>query len=208
MDSYLKKDPLTKTMTKIKYRNNQDNHYKEDNLQPALQKSLMPETNHHESDRPRINDEIKCYNVRVIDNNGNNIGVITPREALQRAKQLGLDLVEVSPSAKPPVCKIMDFGKFLFEKRKKQKESFQKAPETHEIRLTPCIGVHDIEIKAKKALEFLTEGSKVILQFKLRGRETKHPELIKEVINKFYDFVKEKAVLESKGGSYTLVPKI
>lgn len=160
-----------------------------------------------EEDRPRINEEIRSYKVRVIDSTGANIGVITNRDALLKAREVGLDLVEVSPQVVPPVCRIMDFGKYMFEQKKKRKDNDHKSPETKEIRLTPSIGQGDLEIKAKKALEFLAEGSKVVLNFKLRGRENSKTEFVKDVVKRFYMIVETKSTLESKGGVHILTPK-
>jgi translation initiation factor IF-3 len=161
-----------------------------------------------EEERPRINEEIRTFKIRVIDHNGNNLGVINNRDALYKAREAGFDLVEVSPQATPPVCKIMDFGKYMFELKKKRKDNEHKSPETKEIRLTPAIGQGDLEIKARKALEFLEEGSKVILSFKLRGREASKTEFVKDVVARFYAIVETKSTLESKGGVHILTPKV
>lgn len=159
-------------------------------------------------DRPRANEEIiKTYKIRVIDHNGNNLGVITSREALYKAKEVALDLVEVSPNTTPPVCKIMDLGKYIFDKKKKDKGNEHRAPETHEIRLSPSIGQNDLEVKARKAEEFLKEGSKVIIQFKLHGREAKKTNLIDDVVKKFHSLLNTISNLENAGGVYILVPK-
>jgi translation initiation factor IF-3 len=200
-------------MTKINYHDhNKQDHIHGENLLPAMQpqkSQIMKDLNANREiqDRPRINNEIRVYKVRLIDSKGDNVGVVDIRDALYKAREAGLDLVEVVPTSQPPVCKIMDLGKWLFEKKKKAKENTHKAPETHEIRLTPVINIHDIEIKSKKAIEFLSEGSKVILHFKVKGREAKHKELIVAVAQKFFEFVKEKATLEEKGGVYILSPK-
>lgn len=157
--------------------------------------------------RPRINHEIKVYKVRLIDQNGNNVGIVDTRDALNRARDAVLDLVEVSPTTNPPVCKIMDFRKYIFEQKKKMKENTHKAPETHEIRLTPNIDQHDIEVKARKATEFLEDGSKVILVFKVKGREAKQTEFINDVVKRFYALVDKLATLENKGEVFILHPR-
>ena len=160
-----------------------------------------------DEDRPRINDEIRAYNVRLIDSTGNNLGVVRVKDALFKAREVGLDLVEVSPQVVPPVCRILDFGKYMFELKKRRKDNEHKAPETKEIRLSPGIGQADLEIKARKAQEFLEDGSKVILQFKLRGRELSKMDLVNEVVNRFHKLVESISTLESKGGCFTLIPK-
>lgn len=160
-----------------------------------------------DEDRPVCNEEIKAWKVRLIDQNGVNIGVVDTRDALFKAREVSLDLVEVSPEAKPPVCKIMDVGKFIFEKKKKQKENMNRGPEPHEIRLTPSIGQHDLEIKARKAIEFLEEGSIVTIQVKVRGREKSHPELIRDVALRFGKLVAEKGNMENKGDVWVITPK-
>jgi translation initiation factor IF-3 len=158
-------------------------------------------------DRPRVNNEIRAYKVRLIDQTGTNVGVVPVQDALFKAREAALDLVEVSPDANPPVCKIMNLGKYLFEQKKKQKDNFHKAPEPRELRLSTGIGQSDLEIKAKKALEFLEEGSKVTLTFKLKGRELKKMDLVEEVVKRLYTIVEAKSTLESKGGTFVLIPK-
>jgi translation initiation factor IF-3 len=160
-----------------------------------------------DQDRPRINNEIRAYKVRLIDQTGTNLGVVRIEDALFKAREVSLDLVEVSPDGNPPVCKIMDLGKYLFEQKKKQKENYHKPPEPREIRLSTGIGQGDLEIKAKKAIEFLEEGSKVTLSFKLKGREAKKLDLVDDVVKRFFALVQEKSTLESKGGVHILIPK-
>lgn len=168
--------------------------------------TLEPKRENKE-DRVRINDEIKSFKVLLIDQDGNNVGVISNRDALQKSKEAGLDLVEVAPLSVPPVCRIMDFRKYLFEQKKKAKENNHKSPEPHELRLSPNIGQNDLEIKAKKAIEFLLEGSKVNLTFNVKGREASKTELIRGVVARFFALVEKQATMESKGGVYTLTPK-
>ena len=145
--------------------------------------------------------------IRLIDSNGDNLGLFTVKDAITKAKSIGLDLIEINPIAKPPVCKIMDLGKYMFEVKKRKKENSQKPPETKEIRLTPSIGEHDLIIKSKKVEEFLDNGSKVIIQFKLKGREAKKYDLIKAIVIKFHELLKDKCNLEMKSDSYILIPK-
>lgn len=160
-----------------------------------------------EFERPKMNYEIKHFKIRLINELGENEGVVSTKDAIYKAKDKGLDLIELNPNSNPPVCKIMDLGKYIFEQKKHKKETKQKAIENHEIRLTPSIGEHDLEIKSKKAVEFLSKGSKVFLQFKLKGREAKKYDLIKAVAERFYGYVKDIANLEHKGDGFTLVPK-
>jgi translation initiation factor IF-3 len=158
-------------------------------------------------DKPRTNWEIKVPQIHLIDQNGTFIGLTTVKEGVIKAKEANLDLVEIVPNHKPPVCKIMDLGKWIFEQKKKAKSNIHKAPPTHEIRLTPNTEQHDIEIKAKKAIEFLKEGSKIILQFKTKGREAKKQDLIEIVAVKFAKAVEEHAVMENTGECFILSPK-
>lgn len=158
-------------------------------------------------DKPNMNYDIKYKNIRLIDNLGENLGVYTVKDAIFKAKEVGLDLIEINPMANPPVCKIMDLGKYLFEVKKHKKETEQKAPENREIRLTPSISNHDLEIKSKKAKEFIQEGSKVVIQFKLKGREAKKTDIIKAVVERFYNLLTDCSILEYNGESYILKPK-
>lgn len=158
-------------------------------------------------DKPPMNYDIKHYKVRLINDLGENEGVVSTKEAILKAKDKGLDLIELNPNAVPPVCKIMDLGKYLFEEKKHKKETIKKAPDNHEIRLTPCIGEHDLQIKAKKAEEFLKEGGKVVIQFKVKGRQAKKVDIIRNVVDRFYNYLKDFSTLENKNDSFTLIPK-
>jgi len=133
-------------------------------------------TKGNKSSKTNVNEEIKAKEVRVIGNNGEQLGIFPIKDAINIAYEQGLDLIEVSPNANPPVCKIGDFGKFLFEKEKKEKEAKknQKRIELREIRFTSGIGEHDYEFKIKKAREFLEEGSHVLFRLRYRGREILH----------------------------------
>lgn len=126
-----------------------------------------------EEDGPRINEEIRVKEVRLIDENGENRGVISIREALQLAVDAGLDLIEISPQAVPPVCKILDFGKYKYEmqKRKAEAKKNQKVIEIKELKLRPMIDTHDYEVKIKQAKKFLGEGNKVKFTMRFKGRE-------------------------------------
>ena len=127
----------------------------------------------------RINEMIRVREVRLIDDGGNQMGIVSTLEALRMAKDKGLDLVEVSPNANPPVCKILDFGKYRFEQEKKLRDSKknQKVLKLKEIRMQPKIGPGDLDTKAKHVQEFLDEGNKVKITIRFRGRELAHTEL-------------------------------
>lgn len=122
---------------------------------------------------------IRVREVRLIDDGGNQMGIVSTLEALRMAKDKGLDLVEVSPNANPPVCKILDFGKYRFEQEKKLRDSKknQKVLKLKEIRMQPKIGPGDLDTKAKHVQEFLDEGAKVKVTIRFRGRELAHTEL-------------------------------
>lgn len=125
----------------------------------------------------RRNDRIRAVEVRVIGPEGTNLGVMTPRKALDLAQKVGLDLIEVSPSARPPVCRILDFGKFLYEESKKQKDTKQTSTKLKEIKFRVSIDSHDFETKLRRAEGFLNHGNKVKLTLQFRGRENEHREL-------------------------------
>ena len=133
----------------------------------------------------RINEQIRVREVRLIDDLGEQKGIVPTIEALRMAKEKDLDLVEVSPNANPPVCKILDYGKYRFEQEKKLRESNknQKVLKLKEIRMQPKIGPGDLDTKAKHVQEFLEEGNKVKVTIRFRGRELAHTELGYDVLN-------------------------
>ncbi|MBQ2945300.1 MAG: translation initiation factor IF-3 [Clostridia bacterium] len=145
-----------------------------------------------------INDEIKDKEVRVIGNDGSQMGIMKIADALAKADEAGLDLVRISPNAVPPVCKIMDYGKFCFEQIKKQKEAKknQKVVDIKEIQLSVKIDTHDFETKKNHALRFLKGGDKVKVSIRFRGREMAHTDLGVEVINRFLEGCSEIGVVE------------
>ena len=125
----------------------------------------------------RVNDQIRISPIRVVDQDGNQLGVLATKDALAKAKEADLDLVEVAPEAKPPVCRIMDYGKFKYEKSKRtQKNSKTHQTKLKEIRLRPKTGQHDIDFKVKKAIGFLQHKDKVQVTVLFRGREMAHIE--------------------------------
>ncbi len=125
----------------------------------------------------RRNDRIRASEVRVIGPEGTNLGVMPPKKALDLAQKVGLDLIEVSPSARPPVCRILDFGKFLYEESKKQKDAKQHNTKLKEVKFRVSIDLHDFETKLRRAEGFLNHGNKVKLTLQFRGRENEHREL-------------------------------
>ena len=163
----------------------------------------------------RINEQIRVREVRLIDDEGNQKGIVPVMEALKMAKERELDLVEIAPTANPPVCKILDFGKYRFEQEKKLRDSKknQKVLKLKEIRMQPKIGSGDLDTKAKHVQEFLDEGAKVKVTVRFRGRELAHTELgydvLKEVTNRLTSaYVIEKpAAMEGKFMSMTLSAK-
>ncbi len=153
-----------------------------------------------EQSGPRINDQIRVREVRLIDENGDNVGVVSRFDAMQRAEQTGLDLVEISPDAEPPVCKIMDYGKFKFEQQKKAAEARkkQKIVEIKEIKMRPAIDDHDYDVKLRAIKRFFEEGDKVKVTLRFRGREMAHQELGMAVLQRVKAEVEGIAKVESE----------
>jgi translation initiation factor IF-3 len=135
---------------------------------------------------PRINDRIRAPEIRLIGANGENLGVVRPHQALMLAEEAGLDLVEISPTAVPPVCKIMDFGKFKYEQQKREAEARkkQKIIEIKEIKFRPGTDTHDYEVKMRSVHRFLQGGDKVKITLRFRGREMAHQQLGMELLNR------------------------
>ncbi len=135
---------------------------------------------------PKYNNRINSSEVQVIDNDGQNLGVLNLQEAINKAKNEGLDLIEISPNAKPPVCKIMDIGKYKYDQQKKASKAKknQKKVELKEIKLRPVTEVHDYTFKIKNAQKFLSKGDKVKFTIKFRGRELQHVNLGNELMDK------------------------
>ncbi len=161
-----------------------------------------------------VNNLIRFPEVLVIDQNGNQLGVMKRFDALRAAEEANLDLLCVAPMAKPPVCKILNYGKYRFEKQKKAKEikKNQKVVETKEARITPQIDLHDIEVKAKAANKWLQEGNKVKVTVRFRGRQMSHVEIGEQTLNQFVELcvngtVEKKPVLEGRNLFTILVPK-
>ncbi|PPD29085.1 MAG: translation initiation factor IF-3 [Hyphomicrobium sp.] len=139
-----------------------------------------------EQSGPRINDAIRAREVRLIDENGQNVGVVSKFDAMERATTAGLDLVEISPDAEPPVCKILDFGKFKFQEQKKAAEARknQKIVEIKEIKMRPGIDDNDYDVKMRAIRRFFEEGDKVKVTLRFRGREMAHQHLGMDVLKR------------------------
>ena len=146
----------------------------------------------------QINEEIRDRELRIIDANGDQLGIMSSKQALDLAAERQLDLVKIAPQAKPPVCRIMDYGKFKFEQSKKEKEARknQKVINIKEIRFSPTIEDHDLNVKAKNAQKFLQDGDKVKVTIRFRGREVDHVTFGEKALGRFYDIVKDDCVVE------------
>ena len=150
--------------------------------------------------RLRINDMIRVPEVRLISADGSQAGVVSTDQAMELARESGLDLVEVSPMARPPVCKILDYGKYKFEQEKRIKESKrkQKLGKLKEIRMQPKIETHDLQFKARQVRQFLEEGNKVKVTIRFRGRELAHTEIGRDVLGRILKILVDAAVLERR----------
>jgi translation initiation factor IF-3 len=149
---------------------------------------------------PRINEDIRSHEVLLIDKEGNKVGVVPLKEALEQAREADLDLVEISPNVKPPVCKILDYGKFRFEKEKKEREARkkQKKIETKEIRLQPGIDSHDYGFKLEHIKNFLAHGDKVKITIRFKGRQMAHTELGRDILLRYKADLVEFGVIDSE----------
>jgi translation initiation factor IF-3 len=147
---------------------------------------------------PRINGRIRAPEIRLIGPDGQNVGVVTPARALELAEQVGLDLVEISPTAVPPVCKIMDFGKFKYETQKKEAEARknQKIIEVKEVKFRPNTDTHDYEVKMRSVTRFLEDGDKVKVTLRFRGREMAHQDLGRLLLERVAEDIKAKGKVE------------
>ena len=147
-----------------------------------------------------MNERIKAPEIRVVDADGTMLGVMSPREALQLAENKGLDLVEIAPTAKPPTCKILDYGKYLYEQKKKAQESKKKQVQIQikEIQVRPRTDQHDIDTKLRNARKFLLSGDKVRLNMRFRGREMAHKDLGKKLLDDMVKALDDIAVIESQ----------
>ncbi|NLM05163.1 MAG: translation initiation factor IF-3 [Clostridiales bacterium] len=168
-----------------------------------------------ENNELQVNEQIRDKEIRLIDADGNQAGIMSAKEAQILANNSNLDLVKVAPKAKPPVCKIMDYGKYKYELAKKEKEARknQKIINVKEVRLSPSIEKHDLEVKANQATRFLKNGDKVKVSLRFRGRELGNVNLGKEVMESFRELledvsqVEKPAKLEGKQMIMVLAPK-
>ncbi|MEQ1712066.1 MAG: translation initiation factor IF-3 [Hyphomicrobium sp.] len=153
-----------------------------------------------EQSGPRINEAIRAREVRLIDENGQNVGVVSKLDAMERATTAGLDLVEISPDAEPPVCKILDFGKFKYQEQKKAAEARknQKVVEIKEIKMRPGIDDHDYDVKMRAMQRFFEEGDKVKVTLRFRGREMAHQHLGMDVLKRVKTDTEAIAKVESE----------
>lgn len=151
------------------------------------------------NDRTLINQAIRAREVRLLSSDGEQVGVVSREEALDKARELQLDLVLISPNAAPPVAKIMDYGKFRYEQQRKQREARknQKVLVTKEIRLSPTIDEHDFETKAKQAEKFLSKGEKVKVSIRFRARAITHSNIGRDVMQKFAERMEAFGTVES-----------
>ncbi|MBO4644038.1 MAG: translation initiation factor IF-3 [Alphaproteobacteria bacterium] len=164
---------------------------------------------------PRTNTEITAKEIRLIDETGENAGVVSLKEALKRADEVGLDLIEISPNANPPVCKILDLGKYRYEQQKRKAEARknQKVVEIKEIKLSPNIDTHDYEVKLRSAQRFINDGNKVKFTLRFRGREMAYMEQGEEIMARIvedsdlYAKIEQPAKLEGKQITMVIVPK-
>jgi len=159
----------------------------------------------------RINKQIRVPKVRLIDENGNQVGVVDREEAMRMAKNASLDLVEVVPNSSPPVCKIIDYGKFRYDQTKREKESKKASHQikVKEIKVKPNIDTHDLNTKIKRARDFIIKGNKVKITCMFRGREMAHPEigenLVRRVIEELSDIATAESPLKRMGRILTTV---
>ena len=145
-----------------------------------------------------LNEQIRDKEIRLIGDDGEQLGIMSAKDALKMAKEAGLDLVKIAPTAKPPVCKIVDYGKYRYEQARREKEAKkkQKTTEVKEIQLSPNIDVNDLTTKANQAHKFLEKGNKVKVALRFRGREMAHMATGKEVLDTFLEKVSDVAVVE------------
>ena len=145
-----------------------------------------------------INEQIRDREVRLIGEDGAQMGVMSIKEAMRLAREADLDLVKIAPNAKPPVCKIVDYGKFRYEQMRREKEAKkkQKVTEVKEIRLSPNIDMNDLNTKANMAKKFLTKGDKVKVSLRFRGREMAHVNVGKQILDSFYEKLDDIAVVD------------
>jgi translation initiation factor IF-3 len=160
---------------------------------------------------PRKNDRIRVPKVRVITNDGENVGVMDTKDALERAKNEGLDLVEISPNAKPPVCKIMDYSKYMYRQKKKQRKNRQKSKDMKEFKFSPVIDIGDINTRVRRATEYLEKGHPVRITMYRRGRQSREQaeKVFDEILTNFeeYSTIEPKPKKEGRNMYITFIKK-
>jgi len=146
----------------------------------------------------QLNEEIRDKEIRVVTDDGEQLGIMSSAQALKLAEERNLDLVKIAPQATPPVCKIMDYGKYRFEQSKREKEAKknQKVITLKEVRLSPTIDTHDLDVKAKSAAGFLKDGDKVKVSLRFKGRQMTHTDQGLQVMNEFFSKVADSAAME------------
>ncbi len=173
----------------------------------------MRKTAQPEPKRQRINEEIRITPIRVISDNGDQLGIISTEDALKEARRTGLDLVEVAPNERPPVCRIMDFGKFKYQQKKRQHRTHTHQTKIKEIRFRPKTGAHDIQVKVNRARDFIAHNDKVIISVIFRGREMAHVEEGRRVLGEVLEQLEDVAKVESSPSQHgrrlvcTVAPK-
>ncbi|MDX1901380.1 MAG: translation initiation factor IF-3 [Gammaproteobacteria bacterium] len=150
--------------------------------------------------KPRTNEEIRAPEVRLIDAQGNQVGVVSSREARRMSEESGLDLVEISPDAQPPVCRIMDFGKFAYQQSKRKAAAKKKQKQIHlkEVKLRPATEEADYQVKLRSMIRFLEQGDKVKITVRFRGREMAHAELGMTLMNRIAEDLTEHGAVEQR----------
>lgn len=145
-----------------------------------------------------INEQIRDREVRVVGQNGEQLGIMSASEAMKMAREAELDLVKIAPTAKPPVCKIIDYGKYRYEQARREKEAKkkQRTMEVKEIRLSPNIDVNDLNTKANQARKFLSKGDRVKVSLRFRGRELAHINYSKQILDSFYEKLEDISVVD------------
>ena len=145
-----------------------------------------------------LNEQIRDKEIRLIGDDGEQLGIMSAKDALKMAKEAGLDLIKIAPTAKPPVCRIVDYGKYRYEQTRKEKEAKkkQKVTEVKEIRFSPNIDENDLNTKANQARKFLSKGDKVKVSLRFRGREMAHMSATKQILDDFLAKVEDVAVVE------------
>ncbi|MEE9466214.1 MAG: translation initiation factor IF-3 [Candidatus Neomarinimicrobiota bacterium] len=151
-----------------------------------------------DSSTPKVNDEITAPEVRLVDKSGEQAGIVPLEEAMVMAEDEGLDLVEIAPLAKPPVVKVMDFGKYRYDQQKRLRESKKKQHviSVKEVRMRPSIGDHDLQTKMNKAVEFLKDGSRLKISLRFRGREMSRQDLGIKLLDRVIEMLEEYGVVE------------